>query len=118
MFDPVEAQNIVQAKGFKISKGWRLIIPYEFRGNRGEARQYFYRHGLSREAHRWLKENVGKSCTYAEWEFDPECKGRWLYTGSQQRKATERGACQETITLWFRDKGDAMLFKLRWFSKL
>ena len=93
-------------------------MPYEFRGNRREARQYFYRHGLSHEAHRWLKENIGKSCTYAEWEYDPECNSKWLYTGSQQLKFADLGANRETITIWFREKGDAMLFKLRWWSKL
>ena len=100
----------------RVTKGFRLVIEFKDEyGTKFDRRNHFWKHGISHEAHRWLKKNFGPQCaSRAAWDNENPEDGQWIYLGSQIRKKSK----VRTATLNFRTKSQALLFKLTWGGRL
>ena len=103
----------------KITQGYKLVLPYEPKGNLGDFRYRksngYFKAGIKLEVFDWLEANVGEYCkSYYQWENG---HGDWLYTGTQLRPMS-KGSHRDTVTLYFREKDHAILFKLAWCDRL
>ena len=115
--EPGPDHGSMGGESVKITTGCRLVVEFENRGfkTRFENRNFYWKHGMSHEAHRWLKNAFGPQClSRARWDNQDMKDGQWLYLGTQIRK---KGA-KKTVTLQFRTPAQALLFKLTWGGRL
>lgn len=101
----------------KVTKGYRLVIEFQDQGlkTRFDKRNFYWKQGVSHEAHRWLKNNFGPQClSRAKWDNEDIKDGQWLYLGTQIRKKGKL----KTVTFQFRTKSQALMFKLTWAARL
>lgn len=108
-----------QTNNPKPTKGFRLIMPFTMTIDWSHRKQHYYRHGIKHEVREWLLRQVGATGSYVEWQ-DEDTRLRWLYTGSNQLsyQAAQSIGFREMVDFRFREKGDAMLFKLAWWGRL
>jgi hypothetical protein len=111
--NPGPSHGSVNGKSIRITSGFRLVIEFKDPGlrSRFETRNYYWKHGIHHDAHRWLKARLGEQCgDRSIWDDENLEDGLWIYLGSQLRKQRTL----MTATLQFRNKADALLFKLTW----
>lgn len=101
----------------KLLSGFLLILPFEkarFK-SKWERNNYYWKDGIKHDVHRWLRHNIGARCVSLHlWDNENLEDGEWIFLGSQIRKKSR----VHTITLRFRTKAQAMLFKLTWAGQL
>lgn len=114
-----DARLLIKKKNPKLTKGFRLFMPFTMPGDRWNMdRSIWLKHGFSREMNQWLLDNIGKTGSYQEWEEEhPDV--RWLHTGSNLIKLEAQSVFghREVLIIRFREKSDAMMFKLAWWNR-
>lgn len=115
--EPGPSHGANNGESVKVTKGARVILEFKrvYFTNKRDAREHYWKSGLTLEAYRWLKDTFGPMCMDRSlWDNENVEDGKWIYLGSQQRKKKQ----VSTVTLHFREKSQAILFKLTWMGNL
>jgi len=117
--DIIPVKEAQLPSGFKITRGYRLKIAISTPPQEHKKHGY-WRHGIKKEVHQWLLDNVGETASHGKWEY--EGLGEWIYLGSEQ-SVNPSGVRSRwdpcfKVNIVFATQAHAMMFKLRWFNNL
>ena len=73
----------------------------------------FWRFGVTHEMYNWLITNVGETAGRIEWQ---QGQGDWILTGCHELSRHKYSESLIAIVFHFRNKSDALLFKLAWMK--
>lgn len=100
-----------------LTNGWKLTMPFTNLAPQNSIKgvRIYWRRGITPAVYAWMLDQIGEPCKVNS-DWDSTNEGRWIYIGSVVLPMT--GGRQHAVSLRFREKTDAMLFKLRWMHEL